>query len=84
MASCVITVHLIAALRRTIDYQAGDRSLLMGEVRDEIRHQHVEDAYMSLGKSQAAASTEDARQMGQIMRTGLCLSVLSSTVNWME
>ena len=35
-ASCVITVHPIAALRRTDEFRSGDHALLMGEGRYEI------------------------------------------------
>ena len=33
MVSCVIKGHLVAALRRTDEFQSGDHALLMGEVR---------------------------------------------------
>ena len=80
-ASCVITGHLVAALRGTAEFWLGYHDLLIGEVRDEIRQRHAEDTETALGEAQAVASTEDARRMGQIMRTGAWLSVLPSTIN---
>ena len=35
-ASCVITGHLIVALRRTAESRSGNHALLMGEGREEI------------------------------------------------
>ena len=35
--SCVITGHLVAALRGTAEFRSGDHALLMGEGREEIR-----------------------------------------------
>ena len=58
--SSVITVHLIAVLCGTVEYQSGDRSIFMGEVRKDISWRHDEDAEMALGESQAASSTEDS------------------------
>ena len=48
--SCVITGHLIAALRRTAYFWSGYHSLLMGEVRDEICRRHAEAAESALGE----------------------------------
>ena len=36
MASCVITGHLVAAIRRTAEFLSGYHALFMGEGRDEI------------------------------------------------
>ena len=36
MASCMITGHLVTALRGTADFSSGKQALLMGEGRDNI------------------------------------------------
>ena len=84
MEQGVITRHLVIALHGTVGYWSGDHALFMGEVRDEIRRQHTKEAETALGESQAAMSTEDARRMGKITRTGAWISVLTSTVNEMK
>ena len=56
----------------------------MGEGRYDIRWQHAEAAEMALGEARSAASTEDAFQMGQIMRTGEWLLMTPYTVNGTE
>ena len=53
----------------------------MGDGKDEIHRWHAEAAWMALGEAWAAAYTEDACQMGQITRTGVWLSLLSSAAN---
>ena len=53
--SCVITGHLISALRRTAEFWSGDHSLLMGDGRDEIQRRRYEAAKTALGEAQAAA-----------------------------
>ena len=83
-ASCVITGHLVAALRGTGEFWSGDHALLIREGRDKIRRCHTEATDISLGEARAATSTEDALRMGRIMRTGAWVSVLPSAVNGME
>ena len=46
--SCVVTGHLVAALRGTAEFSLGDHALLMGEVREEIRWRHAEVAETAL------------------------------------
>ena len=84
VTSCVIKVHLVAVLHRTAEFRSGYDDLLMGEIRDEILRRIAEDAEMALEESQASESTEDTRRMGKIMRTGVWMSVLPSTVNGTE
>ena len=48
-ASCVVTGHLVAALYGTDEFRSGNHALLMGEEREEIRHQYAEEAETSLG-----------------------------------
>ena len=64
--SCVITRHLVAALRGTAESRSGDHALLMVGGRDEIRKRHTQNVETELGEDQAAASTEDSRRMGRI------------------
>ena len=47
--SCVITEYLVEALRGTAQFWSEDHSLLMGQVRDEIRRRHTEDMETALG-----------------------------------
>ena len=56
----------------------------MGEVRDDIRWRNAKAAETALGEAWDAASTEDARHMGQTTRTGAWLSEILSTVNRTE
>ena len=63
------------------EFRSGDNDLLIGEVRDDIRRRHAEAAEMALGEAWPVVFTEDARQMGQITRTGVRMSVLPSTAN---
>ena len=84
MASCVITGHLVAALRGTAEFRSGDRALLMEEGREEIQRRHTEAAEAALGEAWAYASMEDTQWTGRIQRTGAWLSVLLSTVNGTE
>ena len=60
MASCVITGHLVAALRCSVEYRSGDNNLLMGEGRNEIFRRQAEDVETELGEFQSAASIEDS------------------------
>ena len=83
-ASCMITGHLVAALCRTADFRSGDHGVLMGERREEIWWGHVEETQTSLGEALTAALKIDVRRLGWIQRTGVLLSVLPSTVNWMK
>ena len=55
--SCIITRHLIAALRRTAEFWSGYYALLIGEGRYEIFLRHAEDADTALGEDQDATST---------------------------
>ena len=82
--SCIITGHLVTAVRGTEEFRSGDHSLLMGEGREEIQRRHVEAADTALGEAQAATSKPDARRLGRIQQTGVWIFVLPSTVNWTE
>ena len=68
-------------LRGTAEFWSGDHSLLMGEVRDEIRRHHAEAAEAALGEAWDTASTEDALRMIRITRMGEWLLVHPYTVN---
>ena len=83
-ASYVITGYLVAALFQNAYFWSGDHAILMGEGRDEIRRRHAKAADMVLTETRAAASTEDAHQMGSITRTGAWMSALPSNVNGMD
>ena len=64
MASCVITVQLVAVLHGTSEFRLGDNALLMRDNRNEIRRRHAEAAEMTPGEARFAASAEDALHMG--------------------
>ena len=53
----------------------------MGKGRYDILWRHDEAADTALGEAWYTASTKNAHRMGQIIRTGAWMSVLSSTVN---
>ena len=63
-ASCVITGHLVAALRGTDEFRSGYHALLMEEVMEEIRRRRAEAAETTLGEARAAASKKDTRRKG--------------------
>ena len=69
-ASCMITGHLVAALRGTVEFRSGDHALLIGEEREDICWQHTEDAENALGEAWVSVLKTDARQLGRIQRTG--------------
>ena len=56
MLSCIITWHLVAALRGTAKFKSGYHALMMREGREEIQWQHVEAVETALGESQDAIS----------------------------
>ena len=58
--SCVITGHLVTALRGTAKFRLFDHALLMGEGRDEKRRRHSEEVETTLGEARAAALKLDA------------------------
>ena len=80
-ASCVITGHLVLALRGTVEFRSSDHALLMWEGREEIRQRHAEGSETALREAWDTASNLDARRLGRIKRTGAWMSVLPSTVN---
>ena len=84
MAACVITGHLIAALRGTAEFQSGNHALFVGEGGDAIYQRHAESTVTALRVDRAAASIYGACWMVWITRTWVCLSVIPSTVNGME
>ena len=55
IASCMVTGHLVAALRGTAKFGLGNHSLLMREGRQEKRQRHPEEAETALVESQSAA-----------------------------
>ena len=80
-ASCLITGHLVAALQGTEEFRSGNNSLLVKEereereYREEIQRRNAVEAETALGESRDATSKTDALRLGQIQRTGVCLSV---------
>ena len=73
--SCVITGHLVTALRGTAEFGSGDHALLMGKGREEIRRIHAEKEENALGEARAAALKPAARRLGRIQWTGAWLLV---------
>ena len=74
-APCMITGHLVAALRGTAEFRSGNHTLVMGEGRENILRIHAEEADTALEEVRAAASNPDARRMRWIQRTGAWLLV---------
>ena len=83
-ASCIITGHLVAALRRTAEFRSGNHALIMWEGREDMQHRHVEEAETDLVEARAASSNPDAQRLGRIQRTGAWLLVLPLNVNGTE
>ena len=57
---CVITGHLVAALRRTAEFRLGYHDLLMGEGTEDIRQRHAKAVETDLGEAQADTSKTEA------------------------
>ena len=58
--SCVITGHIVAALRGTAEFWSRDHALLMGEGRYEIQRRHTEATETATGEAQDGCATRSS------------------------
>ena len=81
MSSCVITVHLVAALRGRTYFKTGDHSMLLREECVDICWRHVYNTKMALEDAMTATPALDVYHLRRGTKTGVCLTVLQFTVN---
>ena len=69
IASCFITGHLVAALRRRTEFNTVDNYMLLLEGQGDIRSHHVQGAQTALDEAMAEALTLDSCWMRQGTKT---------------
>ena len=83
-ASCVITGHLVAALRGEVPFRTADRAACLRDGRAAVRRQNVAKAMASLEKTIAGHPVVVTRRLRRATKTRAWLTVQLSTVNWTE
>ena len=83
-ASCVITGHLVSALRGQVPFRTADHAACLCDGRAAVRRQNVAKAMVSLETSIARAPVEVTRRLRRATKTGAWLAVQPSTVNETE
>ena len=79
-ASCVITGHLVAALRGQEELQTADHSTCLQEGRKAVRKRSVPLAEEALAKTLAGYLVQGARRLRRVTKMGAWLTVHPSTV----
>ena len=82
--SCVITGHLVVALRGKEEFRTADHLACLGEGRTAVRKRSVLLAEEALAKTIAGGAFQGARQLQRATNTGAWLTVQPSTVNGAE
>ena len=83
-ASCVITGHLVAALRSQVELRTADHSACLREGRTDVRTRGQSWAEEALTVALEEAPVLHARCLQREAKTGAWLTVLPSTVNRTE
>ena len=83
-ASCVITGHLVSALRGQVPFRTADHTTCLRYGRAAVRRQNVAKSMASLETSIARAPVEVTRRLRRATKTGAWLTVQPSTVNGTE
>ena len=83
-ASCVITGHLVSALRGQVSFRTADHAACLREGRAAVRLQNAAKAVASLETTIARAPVDVARQLRRATKTRAWLTVQPSTVNGTE
>ena len=83
-ASCVITGHLVAALRGQVEFQTADHSACLREGRAAVWIRGQRRAEEALMAALEWAPVLHARRLRRATKTGACLTVHPSTVNVTE
>ena len=84
MASCVITGHLVAALRVQDEFRAANHSAYLRKVRTAVRKWSVLRAEEALVETLAGAPVQGTRKLRRMTKTGAWLTVQPSTINGTE
>ena len=83
-ASCVITGHLVAALRGHVIFRTADHSACLRGGRLAVQHRGDQRAEEALTAALEGAPVMQARRMQRAAKTGAWLTVMLSTVNGTE
>ena len=83
-ASCVITGHLVAALRGQVVFRTADHSACLWVGRMAVRQRGEKRAEEVLTVALEGAQVLQTSRMRQAEKTGAWLTVLPSTVNGIE
>ena len=81
MASCVITGHLVAALRGQAEFRTADHSACLWKGRTDVRRRGQIRAEEALTAALEGALVLHARCLRRAAKTGAWLTVQPSTVN---
>ena len=71
-ASCVITGHLLSALRGQVPFSTADHVACLRDERAAVRRQNVAKAMVSLETTIARAPAVVTRRLRRAMKTGAC------------
>ena len=80
-ASCVITGHLVSALRGQFPFRTADHAACLRDVRAAFHRQNVAKAVASLETTIARAPVDVTRRLRRATKTGAWLTVQPLTVN---
>ena len=83
-ASCVITGHLVPALRGQVPFRTADHAAFLRDGRAAVRRQNAAKAVASLETTIARAPAVVTRRLRRATKTGAWLTVQPSTVNGTE
>ena len=83
-ASCVITGHLVAALRGQVEFRTADHLACLREGRTAVRRRRQRRAEEALTSALEGAPVLHARRLRRATKTGAWLTVKPSTVNGTE
>ena len=82
--SCVITGHLVSALRGQVPFRAADHAACLRDGRAAVRCQNAAKAVVSLETTIVRALVVVTRRLRRATKTGAWLTVQPSTVNGTE
>ena len=80
-ASCVITGHLVSALRGQISFRTADHAACLRDGRAAVRRQNAAKAVASLETTIARAPVDVTHRLRRATKIGAWLTVQPSTVN---
>ena len=83
-ASCVITGHIVAAIRGQVEFQTTDYLVCLQEGRTVVQKRSVLRAEEALAETITGDPVQSPRQMRRETKTGAWLTVQPSTVNGTE